>query len=201
MGGSVTGQQTYNTQDGSLTNSIAQLLGINPGAVRGLQRKMKTGHLRHAIRNMRRSDADSIFLAANTAAARQVRPSILYYYAGDLPMYATSAVYRGRPDPVKDIDLNGIRFGDMPWVLAPQSGLKASIAQRHKNTQTRFGRLYAFGADALNLTQQLDSLSLDPSLNYQGETGSLTLTLENRIERQSQWAIFQAGTPELLTTP
>src|SRR5205823_5983563 len=65
----------------------------------------------------RRQDADMIFMIAPPEYARQIKPLLNYYYAGNLPIYATSHVYQGIPNAALDNDLNGIQFCDMPWTI------------------------------------------------------------------------------------
>lgn len=41
-------------------------------------------------------------------------PLLNYYYAGDVPVYATASVYGGSANPLKDKDLDGIIFATFP---------------------------------------------------------------------------------------
>jgi len=65
----------------------------------------------------RRDDLDFLFLAASAADARLLVSHLRFYQAHDLPLYATSRVYGGAPDPATDADLDGIIFGDLAWVI------------------------------------------------------------------------------------
>src|SRR5690606_41791720 len=53
-----------------------------------------------------RPDLHALFLAADPLQARQIKPTLVFQYAGDLPVYATSRTYRlslnNEPNP--DID-------------------------------------------------------------------------------------------------
>ncbi|MEH6443629.1 MAG: penicillin-binding protein activator [Oceanospirillaceae bacterium] len=197
LGGQVLSTTHYNTDEGTVTQSIAEMLKLNQGTIRGLQKKLKTAHLRNAIRRMTRKDADGIFLLASASDAYQIGPSILYFYADNIPLYATSKIYRGKNNAVKDIDLNGMMFGDLPWVLSGSTS-KQQLASTVGKTETRFGRLYAFGIDALNLSPKLFELSANPKSSYSGETGDLSVSSENVVERTLTWAKFQNGIPNLL---
>jgi outer membrane PBP1 activator LpoA protein len=197
LGGQVADITYYNTSTGNVTQSIAQMLRLNQGAIRGLQKKVKTAYLRGAIRRMTRKDADGIFLFSNTLDAYQIGPSIHYFYADNIPLYATSKIYRGKPNPVKDIDLNGMMFGDLPWVLAPTSN-KQTMAVNNSNTQGRIGRLYAFGIDAFNLAPNLYNLATQPESKQTGDTGSISISEENIINKTLPWAKFVNGEPVLL---
>src|SRR5690554_7108230 len=69
----------------------------------------------------RRQDADWLFLVALPQQARQIKPTLAFNFASDLPVYSTSHVYSGEPNPSKDRDLNGIVFCDTPWLLDRKS--------------------------------------------------------------------------------
>jgi len=56
----------------------------------------------------RRQDLDCIFLVTNATNARQIKPLLNFYYAGRIPVYATSNIYTGTPNPSLDRDLDGI---------------------------------------------------------------------------------------------
>ncbi|MFT5707189.1 MAG: outer membrane PBP1 activator LpoA protein [Oceanospirillaceae bacterium] len=197
LGGQVLSTTDYDTSNGTVTQSIAEMLKLNQGAIRGLQKRLKTAHLRSAIRRMTRKDADGIFLLASPADAYQIGPSISYFYADNIPLYATSRIYRGKNNAVKDIDLNGMMFGDLPWVLSGSTN-KQQLASTVGKTETRFGRLYAFGIDALNLSPKLYELSINPESSYLGETGRLSISSDNIVQKTLTWAKFQDGIPNLL---
>ncbi|WP_280522018.1 penicillin-binding protein activator [Candidatus Coxiella mudrowiae] len=75
-------------------------------------------NLNNKIRQCRREDFDTIFLVANSRQERQIIPLLRFYYADDVSIYATSAIYS--PSVIIDYDLDGMIFDDMPWVLAPE---------------------------------------------------------------------------------
>jgi hypothetical protein len=56
-----------------------------------------------------------VFLALDQPEARAVRP----YVTGALPVYATSMSIDPRADPVVNVDLQGVRYLDMPWFVQP----------------------------------------------------------------------------------
>ncbi len=149
----------------------------------------------------RRKDADMIFLAAQPGAARQLHPLLQFYYAEDLPVYATSHVYGGRPEPDKDQDLDGVLFGDMPWVLfetTPRQSLRAALLDQAPAAFAQYTRLYAMGVDAYYLLGQLERLRNFPDERFAGETGGLSLDAAGRIYRHLVWAHFVEGEARLL---
>ncbi|NRA21794.1 MAG: penicillin-binding protein activator [Oceanospirillaceae bacterium] len=192
LGGQVVSTTFYDTNEGNVTNAIAQMLQLDQVEIRKLQKKLKTAELRDKIHTMIRKDVDAIFLFASASDAYQIGPSILYFYADNLPLYTTSRVYSGKSNPVKNVDLNGMMFGDLPWVLTPSND-KQVLATQFSNTDSRFGRLYAFGIDALNLAPSLYNLSSEPESSILGETGQLSISAENLVEKSLTWAQFING--------
>merc|ERR1712000_3169 len=65
----------------------------------------------------RREDADWVFLVALPQQGRMIKPALAFNFANDLPVYATSHVFSGVVNSLKDRDLNGVRFCDVPWLL------------------------------------------------------------------------------------
>jgi len=54
------------------------------------------------------------------------------------------------------------------------------------------------GVDAYHLVPILRMLKSYPYERYQGETGVLRVSNDNRIMRRQQWAKFHHGQPQLL---
>ena len=139
-----------------------------------------------------RSDVDMIFLIANPAQARQIKPTFAFHYAGKIPVYATSQVYSGQPDPKMDRDLNGIRFNTMPWLFDTTSKEKQIIA-KHTKSAAVYGRLHALGADAFRLYARLPQLEQVADMRIYGATGALHMLSDGRIEREQVWVRFRNG--------
>lgn len=150
-----------------------------------------------------RQDIDSIFLVATPTVARQIIPMLKYYYAGDLPVYSTSAIYSGFPQSSLDQDLNGALFCDMPWVIQNGATLPASFQTIRQQIATLWpdslgssSRLYALGIDAFNLAVSIHKLLGTPEQGIQGATGMLYLDQSNHVYRQLEWAQFLFGEPQ-----
>ena len=146
----------------------------------------------------RRADVDMIFLIANPAQARQIKPTFAFHYAGNIPVYATSQIYSGEPNATADRDLNGIRFNGMPWIFESNPE-KEAIAQYTKSAAV-YGRLHALGADAFRLYARLPQLAQVPQMRIYGATGSLKMQADGRIEREQTWARFRNGLAQALPT-
>ncbi len=146
----------------------------------------------------RRSDIDMIFLVAYPGVGRQIKPTLDFLYAGDVPVYATSHIYSGVPNPTEDQDLDGIRFSAMPWTLgeAGEGDIRpgSEVAPAYRN-------LFAMGADAYRLHQWLHLLQSLPDTEIQGATGRLSLGEENQVVRRQPWALFRQGVPRAAPLP
>ncbi|HAT6978836.1 TPA: ABC transporter substrate-binding protein [Legionella pneumophila] len=136
----------------------------------------------------RRQDFDMIFLLAYPSKARQIMPLLKYYYAGDVPVYATSSVYSGSANALKDKDLDGVIFCDIPWVFSHQMGTKNWPEQFNS-----YNRLYALGMDSYILATQLNQLMLFPADGSNDSTGILYLKPTQQVARVLEWGQFKQG--------
>ena len=197
IGGQVVEQEPYNAARNDYSNPIRMLLNIDDSRRR--YRSIATllnQNLKYTPR--RRQDIDFIFLAAYPRQARQIRPQLKFYHAADLPVYATSHVFTGNLNPERDRDMDGLMFGDMPWVLTGNTshrGLRAEIETHISKAGNRLQRLYALGIDSFNIIGALSPLKQYPYQRYDGETGSLSLDPKQRVQRQLTWVRFRSGRP------
>lgn len=199
-GGEVVGKLAY-AQSQDLHHAVKSLLNLDKSEARERQlQQIIKQTLKFTPR--RREDADFIFLIAFPSTARQIHPLLKYYYAGELPIYAPSIIYSGKPDPIKDSDLNGVIFSEIPWILThidKHTKSKTSIKNNNINTYSinYYTRLYALGYDAYTLVNQMNQLVLFPRLSVAGQTGTLYLN-RGQINRELQWAQFKDGTPQAI---
>ena len=146
----------------------------------------------------RRQDIDVVFMAAFPADARQLLPQLAFQHGADLPVHATSHVWSGVPDPTNDRDLDGVVFGDMPWLAAPSEAdrrLREQVDTALLGRDRGLLRLYAFGADAYRLATGLWRLADKRRASIDGHTGRLALAADHRISRRLTWAWFVDGVP------
>ncbi|MCQ4259326.1 penicillin-binding protein activator [Stutzerimonas stutzeri] len=141
----------------------------------------------------RRQDIDFLFLAATPQQAQQVRPTLIFQYAGDLPVYATSHLHAATDNRTQYLDLEGIRFTETPWLLDAQLPLRKEIESKWPQARGSLGRLYAMGADAYLLATRLNQLLALPETQLDGLSGTLSITPAQRIERRLPWAEFHDG--------
>ena len=117
-----------------------------------------------------KAPSDFVFLSGDAALARRVRP----YIASASTIYATSQVNDGRNDAGANVDLEGIRFTDMPWMLQPDHPA-VMVYARQANLAPDLQRFYALGIDACRVATQIAEGRTRIELD--GVTGRLTLDL------------------------
>ena len=180
------------SQPVELAQQIANLLQLRQSEARA-KRLQKTLGTELASQPAHRQDIDFIFLAATPQQAQQIKPTLAFQYAGDLPVYATSHLYTGGQNPAQYQDLEGIRFCETPWLLDADNPLRQQVDQQWPQASGSLGRLYAMGVDAFRLAPRLDQLKALPGSQLEGLSGSLSLTQEQRVERHLPWAEFHNG--------
>ncbi len=175
-----------------LAQQIADLLQLRASETRAKRLGETLGSPVEA-QPARRQDVDFVFLAATPAQARQIKPTLAFQYAGDLPVYATSHLFTGSNDPAQDLDLDGIRFCETPWLLGATDPLREQVIGQWPSAAGSLGRLYAMGADAYRLAPRLGQLQTMPSTRIDGLSGSLQLAPGQRISRSLPWAEYRDG--------
>ncbi|MEH6580404.1 MAG: penicillin-binding protein activator [Halioglobus sp.] len=190
LGGQVSGVASYSSQE-DYSSSMATALNLPESEQRARDvRSMLATNIEFTAR--RRQDLDAIFLLCrNGSEARSLKPLLAYHYAGELPVYATSAIYRGTPDK-RDKDLNGVKLLETPWLLNENPALRTTLNREIKGNNN-YARLNALGADAYLLQSRLSQLQAGPNVHIRGNTGLLSLDPQLRIVRELQPATFDGS--------
>nr|WP_298136074.1 penicillin-binding protein activator [uncultured Pseudomonas sp.] len=175
-----------------LAKQIANLFQLRESEARTNRLKNTLG-VPVASQPARRQDVDFIFLAATPQQAQQIKPTLAFQYAGDVPVYATSHLYTGALSQAQYQDMDGILFCETPWLLDSQEPLRQQVSSQWPQAAGSLGRLYAMGADAFRLAPRLTQLKALPDTQIDGLSGSLSLNPAQRIERQLPWAMFHDG--------
>ena len=201
LGGTVLESQSYPPEATDFSRQLTALLNIDESDQRYRQLARLLG-TRVKFEPRRRQDTDFVFMAAFPKQARLLRPQFKFHYAGDLPLYATSHVYSGKPSRNKDRDMDDIIFCDIPWVLVPDKAttlLKHQLERLWPDMSDQYTRFYALGFDAYNLVPHLQYMRDFAYERYSGVTGILQLDGKRRIFRQLPWARFRNGLPRPLS--
>jgi len=199
LGGEIVALQRFKKGSADYSSSIQQGLKLNLSKIRHKQLESLL-HEDLGFTPRRRKDIDMIFIAATPQQARLIKPQLKFFYAEDIPVYATSSVYAGSPNPGRDKDLENIIFCDMPWLLtnkpAPGS-LQRSITTAWPQQAAKYLRFHALGADAFRLLPQLEWLKEHNNDQIAGGTGRLSLDNQGVVQRQLSWASFKHAIPEI----
>jgi outer membrane PBP1 activator LpoA protein len=184
-GGALLGSERVD-QPVALAQQITRLLQVRGQANGSLQEAQGS-------QPTRRQDIDFIFLASTPQLAQQIKPTLNYQYAGELPVYATSNIFSASGDQAQYTDMNGIVFCETPWLLDTSAGLYQQVTRQWPQAAGSLGRLYAMGIDAYALASRLPQLKALPDTRIPGASGSLGLGANQRIDRQLPWAQFEGG--------
>ena len=190
LGGSIATTASYSSPE-AYSDQIKNALNLGASEQRARDmRSMLATNIEFTAR--RRQDIDVVFLLAGTPAeARSLKPLLPFHYAGTLPVYATSSIYGGLPDP-RDRDLSGARLVELPWLLGSNPSLRVAIAAGGTGTDD-FARLNALGADAWLLQARFAQLQGGADTLIRGSTGLLRLDPGLRILREPELATFDGS--------
>jgi len=199
-GGTLIDVATYDPARNDYAAAITQVLRIDESEARRKRLESVLGtRLPHAqFQPRRRADLAFIFAAGQVAAARQLRPQLRFYFAGDVPTYATSEAFE--PDPNANQDMDGLIVPEMPWILggALTESVRAAARDSWPTGGPRRNRLFAFGFDAYRLAATLRTHPADSAVSVEGLTGRLSIDAEHRVHRELDWAQVHGGEPRVL---
>jgi outer membrane PBP1 activator LpoA protein len=106
-------------------------------------------------------------------------------------------------NPQSDIDLEGINFVDLPWMLRDPLDMPPylqGLQQQFRaapNMNLTLSRLYALGVDAYNLMRFLRLPNQFPATGLFGASGNLFFDKYQHIYRQMDWGMFGASAVQL----
>ena len=190
-GGTVVGVE-YVDQPVALAQQIADLFQLrkSEGRAKSLQSTVGTDV---AAQPSRRQDIEFIFLAVTPQLAQQIKPTLNFQYAGDVPVYATSHVFSASGDKNQYLDMTNVMFCETPWLLNSTDPLRNQVAAQWPQANGSLGRLYAMGVDAYRLAPRLGQLKALPDTRIDGLSGNLGISASQRVDRQMPWAKFVGG--------
>ncbi|KFI23757.1 penicillin-binding protein activator [Nitrosococcus oceani] len=193
LGGTLVKSQAYDPEKEDYSPLIQRLLDIDNSQSR--QRALQE----LAFEPEQRHEADFIFLAAFPRQARLLVPQLRFHRAEKLPVYSSSHIYTGYPDPENDQDLNGVLFCDIPWVLdknAQNDPSYQSLAAAYPRNFEQLKRFYALGVDAYRIIPHLKALQQNQDMTFDGATGTLQMDAGRHLRRTLNWAQFKKGQPQ-----
>ena len=191
LGGNVIDVSSYQDQK-DYSTMIKTLLDVDQSEKRAEDLRRILGQ-RFEFTPRRRQDIDFVFLLGNQTQARGLNPTLAFYYAEDIPVYSTSHIYEDNDSRIESIDLNGIRFCDIPWKLTEGDLVQQQVEKLWPAASSRLAPFYALGHDAFRLYPRLQQLKELSRERLYGATGVLTLSPDNVIHRELMWAQYING--------
>jgi len=178
-GGRIVEHASYNTRDKDHSATIKGLLNLDESQQRFASLSALVGEVEFEPR--RRQDIDGIFVAAQAAQGRLIRPQLKFHYASRVPVYATSAIYAAHATRNKDLD----------GVSLPLSAWEADPFTSNPNLAI------LAGVD----NQAAGEVSDNPEENvYRGLTGILQVDEQGLIRRSSPFVTIRGGQPSWIET-
>jgi outer membrane PBP1 activator LpoA protein len=190
-GGAISDAAFYDPATSDHSAMLTGLLRIDESNQRKADLQSRLG-IPLVFEPIRREDFDFVFLAANPAEGRELKPLLRFHNVGDIPVFAMSRIFSGKQDRASDQDLNGVIFAATPWQLQTVETSNLDFVSLRGGA---FGNLYALGKDAWNLLPWLALMQKDPDLWFAGKTGKLRLQSNGDLFRQPAWAQFSSGRP------
>jgi hypothetical protein len=83
-----------------------------------------------------------------------------------------------------NLELDGVKFVDMPWLLDPWSPDVAAYTRSSHLLSSDLERLYALGVDSYRLSLLLAVSSPGAAIEMQGVTGTLRLSESRQFSRE-----------------
>jgi outer membrane PBP1 activator LpoA protein len=199
VGGQLLNSAGYVPSAQDVSGAIRDLLNVSRSEQRHRRLEANLG-VDVAFEARRRQDIDMIFLQADPRMGRLLAPNLRFYYAGDIPTYATSEIYE-LGSRTTDADLNGVVFPHVPLLLSPDSrstSLAQALQAHWPQRATQWLYLYGFGFDAYELVGALYALD-SADWPVVGFSGLLTLDATGTIRRDLPFAQFRNGRVVMLT--
>lgn len=198
LGGRILASTGYVPGAQDVSGAIRDLLNVSRSEQRHRRLEANLG-VDIGFEPRRRRDVDMIFLQADPRMGRLLAPNLRFFYAGDIPTYATAEIY----EPANrggDRDLNGVMFPDVPLLLTPDqrsASLTRELEAYWPQRGSQWIRLYGLGFDAYELTSALYG-GTGAQWPVEGFSGELTVDPTGHIRRGLPIAQFRNGLPVAL---
>lgn len=131
--------------------------------------------------------AEALFMAAEPERAATLRP----YLGNQTLVFSTSQVNSSAAARLGALDLAGVRFVEMPWLLQPGHPAVA-MYPRAPGLSGDLERLFALGIDAFRIAAALAEGTRSGEID--GVTGRIRFSPPNLIAREPRVATFRGGT-------
>ena len=140
-----------------------------------------------------RQDLDYLYFVGHLAEAKQIRPSLDYYYANNknIPILASHSINNKTPDRnTKKEDIERILFTEVPALTRPNKLLAQVSGKVSKNI---LKRLQAMGADSYLLANRYWIFHRLPQAKISASTGLLTLDELGIFRKRPELVMYRSG--------
>ncbi len=143
-----------------------------------------------------RRDIDMIYLVGSAAQTRLVKPYIdvnISPFATVIPVYASSRSHSANNDNSTNIDLQGLTFTSMPWLLNSKEQDKTLATLNRQLWAKRsdsLSSIFAMGFDSYQLIKKIPLMQQAPYIRHYGQTGILQLAKSNILTRSLIWGRY-----------
>lgn len=199
LGGTLIGHEQID-QPSAIAGQIAQLLQVGDSERRNQRLRSVLGDS-VTVQPSPRPELEALFLAASPLQARQIKPTLAFQYAGDLPVYATSHAYRLSLHGEPNEDIDGLMVAEIPWLLFNNDRLYDTVVASWPAAAGPMGRLYAMGVDAQRIFNRLLQMQEHPETRIPGATGNLSLDQNGSVRRELSWGRIVDGQLHSLPDP
>jgi uncharacterized protein len=139
-----------------------------------------------------------IYIVLKAPQARILMTQVKISSLVNAPKLSSSLILNGA-SASQDMVLDGVEMPELPWLLNQYGGLgnADSVSKTMPNIRGPAQRLFAFGADAWQLSAYLDRLQKDAGFILAGATGNLRVDSMGNVQRDPSWAVFSGGRPRV----
>lgn len=135
--------------------------------------------------------AEGVYVVATAEELTDIK-SALTNASSNARVYASSRSNTSNSTPEYRLQMNGVRFSDIPFFKEADSDQYQKINQATGGDYSLI-RLYAMGADAWLLINKFNELRQVPGFSVSGLTGDLSAGPNCNIERSMTWFEYQDG--------
>jgi len=189
LGGIVARRQPFSPNE-DLGATVAAALLVEEGEARS-QALRRVLRVPIETEPRRRQDVDSVLLIAEPLQGQTLKSALAYYFAGDLPVWASSQGLASDLSATALKDLENVTFSLTPWQLGNPDAESQRLRDAFPDADGPLGLLYALGVDAWRLAQW--QRYAPPGLPFPGLTGQLTQASDQRWIRTLRLAIIERG--------
>jgi len=201
LGGAVVDSVTFPVEETDYSQTIKEALNIDSSAERYRHIKQLVGRSME-FDPRRRQDIEFVVLSADSNHGRLVKPHIDFLGAHNLPVFATSHIFTGEFNKIRDLDLDSIEFADMDWLI-DQGANMLHLKEQFEPAEPvakKYERIFAMGIDAYNLALRSRTFLTSADARYHGVTALLEVDEDGNVIRSVKWARFKDGIPTLVQT-